>query len=151
MQNMFGQFSAKAILMKSNEFASKPASLLSPQPARSSETQRTKARSVSESSHSARSRATGPIIPNPSVKSEVAVGYYDPQIACVSQGLAWVKNGISMGPKSTILQLVDRDGFDIKDTINPKFFVDDMAITSDGNLLLLDLFNRLSDQYLNRR
>ena len=143
MQNMFGQISAEAILKKSDEVANKPASLPSPQPASSSETQRTKALSVSESSHSARSRATGPIIPNPSVKSQFkTIGYYDPCIACVSQGLAWVKTGISMRPKSTILQLVDRDRFDIKDTINPKFFVDDMAITSDGNLILLDLFNR---------
>ena len=74
------------------------------------------------------------LIPNPSVQSGFDVDYYNPYIACVEGGLAWVKTGRNK------LQLVDREG-SVKDTINTDFGFNDMTVTSDGDILLSDYDN----------
>ena len=71
----------------------------------------------------------------PSFQSKFDVNSHYPHIACVEQGLAWVRTG-----KSTI-QLVDRGGT-AKDTLILSFDILDMARTLDGNILLADRKNK---------
>ena len=67
-------------------------------------------------------------------QSTFEVDYKYPHITCMGQGLAWVRTGKEQ------LQLINRDGSAI-DTINIDFIVLDLALTSDGDLLLADWTN----------
>ena len=55
----------------------------------------------------------------------------NPYIVCVDQGIAWVRTDEST------LQLMDKGG-SVKDTINVDFVICGMALTSNGEILLLD-------------
>ena len=76
------------------------------------------------------------LIPYASVQSRFTTSNPDPHITCVGQGLAWVKTGLTLGIWSK-LQLVDRSGT-VRDTIRTNFNIYDVAVTSDGDLLLAD-------------
>ena len=73
------------------------------------------------------------LIQNPSVQKEFPVDFDFPCIVCVDEGLAWGET------KSKILQLVDREG-SIKDTINTDIFLNNIAVTSDGEILLTNFY-----------
>ena len=74
------------------------------------------------------------LIPSPSVQTKFDVDNYCPCIACVDQGLAWVQTHGDM------LQLIDREG-SVKDIVGIDFSFFDIAVTSDGDLLLPDYDN----------
>ena len=72
---------------------------------------------------------------NPSVMFEFSVDrYLFHQIACVERGQAWVTT-------ENKLQLMDRSG-SVRDKIKIDFHIEDMALTSDGDLLLADFYGR---------
>ena len=83
------------------------------------------------------------LIPNPTVQSRFDVDTGSPHIACTEQGLAWVRTykDFSMFSSDGIIQLVNRKG-SVKDTIYTDFIINDMAVTSDGELLLADYTNK---------
>ena len=134
MQNIFGELSTGAILQKSREFDEKyPSCHSGSKSDRASDSDKT----LVPSSH---------LIPNPSVQFKFEVQNGCPHIACLDKGLAWVHTFIAPLPskrmnKRTKLQLVNRDG-SVKDTISTDFSIKDMAVTSDGDLLLTDYKNK---------
>ena len=72
---------------------------------------------------------------NPSVQYQFSVDTgFCPLITCVDQGRAWVATWNK-------LQLMDRSG-SVKDKIKINFDIYDMALTSDGELLLADNYGR---------
>ena len=71
------------------------------------------------------------LIKKPTVKSQFNVANNKPHIACTEQDWAW------MSTNANTLQLVDRNG-SVKDTLKTDFFIYDIALTSDGELLLAD-------------
>ena len=75
------------------------------------------------------------LILKPIIESHFDVSYNTPQIACTDQGLAWVET------KYQTLQLVDRCGL-VVDTMETDICINDMTLTSDGEILLADRLNR---------
>ena len=69
-----------------------------------------------------------------SVQSQFNVDAPYPQIVCVDQGLAWVKNWSK-------LELVNREGA-VKNTIRTDLFISDLGLTSDGSIILADYNNK---------
>ena len=80
---------------------------------------------------------------NTSVQYQFSVDTSIPRIACVEQGLAWVAT-------ENKLQLMDRSG-SVKDKIKIDFDIKDMALTSDGDLLLADYWGRCIKSVSQRR
>ena len=117
IQNMFGQLSTQVIPKKSREI-----------PYKYSDTEL----ALSELTNSATKRS---LIQKPYVQSQFSADQIFPYIACVNQGQAWVYT------QDVTLQLMDRDGT-VQDTIKTNFDIDDMAVTSDGDILLADLRNK---------
>ena len=115
MEKMFGQLSIPDIGQ--------------PSTAESSSSSSSKQKSKSDDKEVKRS-----LIPNPSIQNKFDVNTNHPHIACVDQGLAWVRTG------NERLQRMDRDG-SATDTIKIDFGIKDMAVTSDGDLLLADGLN----------
>ena len=128
MQKMFGHISTEGINVSHKSFPS-PSST---QATSTSDFEKTMVPSPQPSPSSATQRS---LIPTPSVSSQFYVRNDFPPIACVEGGLAWVET------EANKLQLVDRNGA-VKDTINIDFNFYDMAVTSDGDLLLPDYKNR---------
>ena len=75
------------------------------------------------------------LILKPIIESQFDVAYNTPQIACTDQGLAWVET------EYQTLQLVDRCGV-VVDTMKTDIGINDMNLTSDGEILLADRLNR---------
>ena len=121
VQTMFGQLSALEVSQKSGgAIKTSSEGHLSPQPTVNSD--------ITTSIVSSSSDTKPSLIQNPSVQSQFDVDTEEPCIACVDHGLAWVQN-------EEKLQLMDREGL-VKETINSVSEAADMAMTSDGELLL---------------
>ena len=103
-----------------------------PKPATASDSSKAMVQSLDSSSVS--NAALTPLIPYPSVQYQFTIDFIYPIVACVEQGQAWVMTG------STRLQLVYRGGMVI-DGITTAFGINDMTVTSDGDLLLADCSN----------
>ena len=129
MEKMFGELSAG----KEGELAKKNPADPSPQPAIFSNIGKTK--DQTSGVYSVGSGTKKFLTPYPSVQSKFDVGYHTLRIACVEGGQAWVQTG------GNTLQLVDRDG-SVRETINTDFYIYGMAVTSDGDLLLSDYYNK---------
>ena len=71
------------------------------------------------------------LIPKPSMQSQFSVFLPYPYMACLDQGRAWVYTDYGT------LQLVDRDGT-VRDTMRTDFDPNDMIVTADGDLLMVD-------------
>ena len=130
MQNIFGQLPTGTILQQSTELDQKP----NQQPSAISNSDKT----TVSSSYSASGGTERSLISNPSVQYRFTVDCSSPFIACVEQGLAWVRDGIRMSRKKhtySTLKLVERDG-SVKDEKDTMFAINDIAVTSDGDLLL---------------
>ena len=80
------------------------------------------------------------LIPKPTLQSEFDVETNNPYIACTEQGLAWVVTYQNFFSSKGIIRLVNREG-SVKDTINTDFSINDMVVTSDGDLLIADFTN----------
>ena len=133
MEAMFGHLSSQNLKQKSASGVSKPSTSTSQAGSESTEGSKTMTPpSKSGSNSSATQRSS--LIPNPSVQSQFNVDLGHPHIACVDQGLAWVRT------RQEKLQLVDKEG-SVKDTVNINFDINDIALTSDGYLLLADYNN----------
>ena len=95
------------------------------------------------SSHSPNRGTERSLIPNPSVQYQFTV-YSSPDIACTEQGGACVRDGIRKSRKKrtySTIKLVDKDG-SVKDETETNFAINDIAMTSDGDLLLANNNNR---------
>ena len=125
MEKIFGQFSRQTLQQKSTSHNS--TKLVNP-------SESGKARKTSSKSNTNNNAAQRSLLPNPSVMSLFRVEVNIPCIACVDQGLAWVRT------TDKTLQLVDRTGA-VKDTINTDFNIFDIALTFDSDLLLADYKN----------
>ena len=75
------------------------------------------------------------LIPKPSIHSNLNVNNSYPRIACAEQGLAWVET------EKHKIQLIDRDGL-VKDTVKVKFSLNDLALSSQGDILFADKSNQ---------
>ena len=95
-------------------------------------------------SHSTNRDTGRSLIPNPSVQYQFTV-VSSPYIACDEQGQAWMRGGtrVSRSKRTTYstLKLVGKDG-SVKDETETKFAINDIAMTSDGCLLLANNDNK---------
>ena len=130
MEKMFGQLYSQTILQKiTPQHSTAQGSTELTRPSGHEKARKSASESKSNSSVTQRS-----LIPTPSVMSQFGVKANDPHIACIERGLAWVTTS-DKAP-----QLVDRDG-SVKYTISTDYYISDIALTSNGDLLLADYKN----------
>ena len=94
--------------------------------------------STPETIESKSSLSTRSLVQTPPILSTFNVMTYSPQIICAGQGLAWLKidhNNVHL------LKLVDKNGSS-KQTIRTDFSISEVALTSNGEILLLNSQNR---------
>ena len=75
------------------------------------------------------------LIPRPSVQSQFDTETMFPSVTCVGSGLAWVQT------EYKTIQLVDRHG-EVMDTIHLEFYLNDMVLSPQGDVLLTDIDNK---------
>ena len=134
MQAMFGHLSSQDLIIKQTSASgvSKPSTSTSQASSESTEGSKTVTPTSKSGSNSSATQRS--LIPNPSVQSQFDIDWSNLYIACADQGMAWVRT------EEKKLQLVDREG-SVIDTINIDFIINDMALSSDGDLLLTDWSN----------
>ena len=92
---------------------------------------------IKRSSHysTARIRPPSCMIPKPSLQAEFHTETSFPSVACVGSGQAWVET------ESKKIQLVTETGL-VKDTIHTDFSFNDVVLSHEGVILLVDTDNR---------
>ena len=88
--------------------------------------------------------STNQLVPSPFVESEFNVGYILPSIAHVTSGRAWIQTA------DGVLKLMDRRGI-VCDTIETRFYFEDVAVSNQGNILLCDTENNCINSVLRNK